>query len=724
MDERWFNFDELSPEEALRMLASLPASQTGDLPIKGIRIKLERGAFGCHVSLLFPDPHMEKGRASKVKGKAEFLSSMVNLYQKIKGREPASGFEAQSGSELEKGLIGLILNSLEDDEDPAPIVEDEAMVVSRDVTSGLAADQFHHIQLHASYAYIAEADSTQPGEHYYLFHIKKDKERKSTFQSITGTGILEYAELLNCFEVGKYHLFLPEKHTVKFGDSSKDTPIQPGLAALSDFCKVLLLLQGKSDETSPASSGVRLAAVCPVDSVEEHDSEGGAIYSLLLLSNIRWRSQYDPHLRPVRVEEYQVHELVDSENAQQNLRPAIADMNSNAGYRLELRQIDHGGGGDRERERVKEKLAELEHRLEYLNGARIPCPELYRFTAAQLPALAYTLRTFDVKSLEQGAISYGFQSNRDHPGGVHYLFVDTSRSVEIEASPIPLLEGIAGSPMRYQVDPLWAQHYLQHSSEALVYVPEGCTLYPSMHDWDIEGSDDYLRAIMSRWFHGQNGIPEIPEKPLYIFDGDARPGRRINITVLDKEAFVPIKQKLGWINDNLQVYESFPVDDIITGLASSAGRRQMLQNLEAESEEMIAQSSEVIKKAGEDVVANMRSLVEGYNQEIPDLIEFIKEIDKEINKQKGRVNSLNKHKSDIERFLSETEQGIDAVDKLNGIVKGEIAHLRERVGVSISDSDKVLREMEENVGDRITSLEAEKNTLLDRLKRAHHIFSP
>ena len=109
MDERWFIFDELSPEEALRMLAALPASQAGDLPIKGIRIKLERGAFGCHVSLLFPDPHMEKGRASKVKGKAEFLSSMINLYQKIKGREPASGFETQSGSELEKGLIGLII---------------------------------------------------------------------------------------------------------------------------------------------------------------------------------------------------------------------------------------------------------------------------------------------------------------------------------------------------------------------------------------------------------------------------------------------------------------------------------------------------------------------------------------------------------------------------------------------------------------------------------------
>jgi hypothetical protein len=723
MDERWFNFDELSPEQALRMLAALPTAQAEDLPIKGIRVKLERGAFGCHVSLLFSDPHMEEGRASKIKVKAQFLSSMIDCYREIKGREPVSGFEAQSGSELEKGLIGLVLNSVESNEDPTPMVEDEAMVVSRDATSRTAAEQLHHIQLHSSYAYIAEADSAQPVERYYLFDIKKDKERKSTFESIIGTGILKYAELLNSFEVGQYHLFLPGKHAIKSGDSSKDMPIRPGLAALNDFCKILLLLKGRSGEALPATSRVRLAAVCPVDSVEKQDSEGGAIYSLLLLSNMRWRSQYDPHLRPVRVEEYQVHQLVDSEIAQQNLRPAIADINSNAGYRLELRQMDHDGGGDQEREKVKEKLAELEHRLEYLNGAKIPCPELYRFTAAQLPALAYTLRTFHIKSLELGAISYGFQSNRDHPEGLHYLFVDTSRSVEIEASPIPILEGIAGSPIRYQVDPLWAQHYLQHSSETLIYVPEGCTLYPSMHDWDLEGSDDYLRAIMSRWFHGQNGIPDIPEKPIYIFDGEPRPGCPISITVLNKGSFVPVKQKLGWINDNLQIYESFPVEDVITGLASSAGRKQMFQAMETDSDMVIAKSSEVIKKASNDVVAHMESLVEGYNQEIPDLIEFIKKTNKKIRKQKGRVNLLSKQKLDIERFLHETEQGIDAVGKVDGEVKAEIAQLRARTGMSISDATVALRELEENVGKKITQLESEKHALLEQLKRAHRIFS-
>jgi Mg2+ and Co2+ transporter CorA len=193
--------------------------------------------------------------------------------------------------------------------------------------------------------------------------------------------------------------------------------------------------------------------------------------------------------------------------------------------------------------------------------------------------------------------------------------------------------------------------------------------------------------------------------------------------VLDKGSFVPVKQKLGWINDNLQVYESFPVEDVITGLASLAGRRQMFQALEAESDMIIAKSSEVIKKAGDDVVANMESLVEGYNQEIPDLIEFIKKTNKKISKQKGRVALLNKQKLDIERFLHETEQGIDAVGKSAGDVKAEIARLRARVGRSINDSTVALREMEENVGKKISQLESEKHALLEQLKRAHRIFS-
>jgi hypothetical protein len=726
MDERWYIFDDLSPEEALRMLATL-VFPSEEFLVKNIRIKLERGAFGCLVSLLFPCPHMERGRADKIPAKVEFLSSMKEFYEEIKRKEPAyvPQFKRKPGSELEKGLIGLILNSLEDEEnDPAPIVEDETMVVSRYVTAGEAAEQFHHIRLHASYSRMAEADSTLTNEHYYLFHVKEDKERKSTFQSIIETGILEYGELLNCFEEGEYRLFLPEKHTHKSGSS---TSILPGAAALGDFCKILLHLRGGDAGALPTTPrALPLAAICPVDSVGEHDSEGGSIYDLIILSKITWRSHYDPHLRPVEVEDYQVHQLVDSKNEQQALRPAIAEMKSNVGYRLELRQINHDWESEGERERVKEKLLELEHRLEYLNGALMPRWQIYRFNGRdQLRALADRLRTYHIKSLEQEAILYGFQSNRHHPEGVHYLFVDASRAVEVE--------GITGS-MRYQVDPLWAQHYLQHSSDTLVYVPEGCTLYPPIHDWEAEGSDGYLREIMSSWFPSQGGIPEIPKKPIYIFDGKAGPGCRISITVLDKESFVPIKQVVSWINDHLQIYESYQIEDIIPRLASSAERKQLKEKLEAESDEiittleaksekMIAKSNELIEKACQEIVANAESLLEGYNAEIPEFIEIIKKTHKTINMQKARVDALSKQQSEIERFLSETEQGINAVDELTKRAKTEIPLLRGRVATAISESDTAVRELEEIVGKRITLLEDKKSTLLKQLKKAHRIFS-
>ena len=46
-------FDELTPEESLRFLATLPPLKEDAPLIKGIRIKLQRGAFGCNVSLYF-----------------------------------------------------------------------------------------------------------------------------------------------------------------------------------------------------------------------------------------------------------------------------------------------------------------------------------------------------------------------------------------------------------------------------------------------------------------------------------------------------------------------------------------------------------------------------------------------------------------------------------------------------------------------------------------------
>jgi len=83
---------------------------------------------------------------------------------------------------------------------------------------------------------------------------------------------------------------------------------------------------------------------------------------------------------------------------------------------------------------------------------------------------------------------------------------------------------------------------------------------------------------------------------------------------------------------------------------------------------------------------------------------------------------LNKQKSDIDQFLSETEKGIDAVGQLTEEVKTEIAHLRSRVGKSIRDSDRAIFEMNKKVANRLELLETEKKHLIERLKSAHRIF--
>ena len=75
MDERWFLFDELSPEDALRILAknSVPlGKEDSKQAIEDLRIKIQRGAFGSQVTLLYPDPNFQKGRVSNMKPQGEF----------------------------------------------------------------------------------------------------------------------------------------------------------------------------------------------------------------------------------------------------------------------------------------------------------------------------------------------------------------------------------------------------------------------------------------------------------------------------------------------------------------------------------------------------------------------------------------------------------------------------------------------------------------------------
>ena len=722
MPERWFIFDALGPEEALTLLAGL-TSLKGELSreMTGIRIGLKRDSFGCQVELAYLDPESVAGRRSEIKGRKKFLNAMVDSYREMMGNQPRHEEEVVAGGDFEPGLAGLILNCTEDEQDPAPLLEDESLVVSRDLTPGLVADQYNNILLHASHAYVAETQSPVSGHQYILFHVKHDRERLATFQALLGAPLFKYSEVLNCLEAGEHWMFLPDANRIDEGGSTHEIPIRPGAAALRRFCAVLRCVRDLP-EVEPNTGKTRLAAIAPYDAEASQDEDGLPIHDLLLLGRVKWRSQFNPRLMPVDVASYEVHDLVDSKAAQQTLRQAIDEYDTQSGYRLELKEIKQAFDNDLERERIKEKLAELEHRLEYLNGARIPCPQLYRFTAEQLPALAFTLRGFHLKSLNDGAVTYGYQANAEHPAGVHYLMVDASHAVETEACPVPVLEGVMGAPMRFQVDPVWARHYLPHSSDTLLYVPHGHTLFPSLHDWEAEESDDYLRDVLGPWFHQGNGQAEIPGKPMFVFDGLAGPGREIRITTLDQEGFVPITQKTGWINDNLRVLEAVPIEDLVHSLATEVERQRLHEAVQKESQTAVRESTAVIHEATHEIGRSLKELMTGYNEEVPKLKEFLSQMDHEVAGQKLSLKKMRDQKEVMANFLAEAESGLERVSSISSQVSSDLAALRLQVADSIVSSDAALEELNGKVSKKISQLEAEKKDLLAKLKTAHRIF--
>ena len=74
MDERWFIFDELTPEESLRFLATLPPLKEDAPLIKGIRIKLQGGRLVAMFHFFFPIHTWRRGGPLRLKVRLSYLA--------------------------------------------------------------------------------------------------------------------------------------------------------------------------------------------------------------------------------------------------------------------------------------------------------------------------------------------------------------------------------------------------------------------------------------------------------------------------------------------------------------------------------------------------------------------------------------------------------------------------------------------------------------------------
>jgi len=547
-------FEDLSPNEALRLLAETVESGATTI-LSSLLIEVNRSAFGLTVTLTVPETAPTQKNLVQARDYAQAVIALTRQHQAMKALEPRRMAAREGGLPASKGLAWLLLHS--ENSAPAQQVR-EFLLVAHNTSTARAAAAFEDLRFHATSLRLAAAGE-EPDQRYF-FHVLDDPNRHSSLASLLAGEAFEDFSLLFCRQVDAYRIFLPPE-------------ADPDQAALQHFCRVLSLAPELLDMAGPLASQGPFVAIDPGRRGASVDETTRTLYDILYLGQLHFHGNADFSPPPAKSMSFSIPRLEASVEALSKLRRAIAGVEPKVGYRLALRPTRHREPIEMERVRLYERQAEIDYKIAYLDSISRSKPHLLRFSQQQLPALAALVHAIPQQVLRRGFPRYAFQAlHHDPAGGYHYLLIDPREVVLSDLDPIPAWQEASAPAMRFWLDPFWARHY-QRGNQCLVFVPEGHALFPSLHGWEAESMDRYMRDLIENWF--ADTPADLPQVPLYLFDS-SRPtdGRRevedLRLVVLDAGAFGPLNLQIGWINDHLVIADAVDLTPFIEKMADAA----------------------------------------------------------------------------------------------------------------------------------------------------------
>ena len=671
MSETLFLLDDLTPGEALSLLAD-GARQHGGLGFETIRAQLPESAFGLTATLLVPDPFADQARAN--------LQALIEDYRQRTGREPVRSTRPEETMDLATASALLVCH----EEGETALKTDEYLLVFPSGDREKAATLLEALLLHATHTRISAAEMDSGP--CFLFHVRDDQQRRSSFQAALAGDLFADCILLDGYVASQKTLF--------FHDS-----IRPGEAELNDFVSLLLHAPGLTGLDPHRNHHDLLVALH-----YHRGGDGPAPPRLFLLSGLAFHSQIDFAPVPDHLD-LEIQDLKTSQAALSDLKEALAVRAPGVGYRLELRPTRMTVPLEVERVRLQERMAELEYRLAWLDSVSRSRPILLRFPQETLPALAEILRGFSPDVIRQGLIQYAFQSS-EGVGGIHYLLIDPNDAVSSEPDPLLLWDDAEIASIRFWLDPLWARYYHGEQRSCLIFVPEGHALFPSMHDWERDDMDSYMRRTVKRWFHDQ---AEIPANPIYVFEGQARPGGRLTLGVLDQDRFQPLHTRIGWLNDNLAVMRTIESEQFVRSLADAATREQLAQRIHDQSDAVFARFEETVRQTGRQIASQIQDLMKVFDEETERIYEETYETSRSISRLESGLKNLTRVRKDMELVTREAGDHIEETTEKTEELSEELKALEKKLNEAVTSRRRV--------GKRVVQELKDLRTLHDDLKQ-------
>ncbi len=701
--------DQLSPSEVFQVLTPAAKLFNGKY-LETLRIIFTGSSPYKYVTLQIPDPYSEQNRPHFNDQSLKVYQTLAQQFKDITQR--TERFDPPPGESypLIESIAHLFLQCIDHAHQSPLEPSSQFLIITPPIPPEQAETVFKNLSFHATSTRVSAIEqaphTSQSNQFRYIFHILHDPKRKSAFSSLAASQLKEKYSILTSYTLDERTLFLPP---------DTPPPNEDKFREFTHFIDSAPLFFNPTETPTPISP--LLAAFLQYPQIPE-DPQSPINIEFLLLSRLTFYSQEYFLSRKVKDISFSFIDLKESSAGLDQLHLAIENSEPYIGYRLELRSARH-----MEKvtvERLLEQKARLEYNLAYIQSITRPRPILLRFTPSQLPALAAEIRSFPMQVIYDGAIKYGFQAAQAEPGGYHFLFLHPAQAARLEIDPLPLLKDLDTPHMRFYPDPFWAKHYIDDSQNEtdtpLIFVPEGTSLFPSIHHWKKENLNQFLRETMTHWFHDRLNGQSIPQNPLYVFDGEPHPRSPIHIFILDRSRFEPLHTRLGWINDNLIVHQTLERESIIKDMAKDITWSELAQKIKSNMELVRRDFSDTVLSANQNIAQVTTDMTKILSSEIDRVVSETFRMSQKIRRMDERLREWDLILDDMENTLEEIRREKQSLSFYKNQSTNEFWRMEKEVETELKQAELRRMELEKNIETEITAIVNTVSRLKARLK--------